>query len=213
MLSYTTHVMDHTRYTTYAEQELRIMPENLSTHLICSGVRVTRSLELKISVGLWALAVHQSVKTQMLLSTCFSFMVNMLLSPLTRPLNNIVFVFKSHYIECLIKELGIDNSLGNPTYTPTTRTKEEILDNHRSFLWNFNQRWRTGSTITLLVSYITQVSFQTALYCLVWQMLHKTSFQIIYMYSIGGQNRAAELLWQSRVVWIRCRFWRTLKMC
>jgi hypothetical protein len=52
MLSYTTHVMDHTRYTTYAEQELRIMPENLSTHLICSGVRVTRSLELKISVGL-----------------------------------------------------------------------------------------------------------------------------------------------------------------
>jgi hypothetical protein len=54
--------------------------------------------------------------------------------------NNIVFVCKSHYIDCLIKELGIDNSLGNPTYTPTTLTKEEILDNHRSFLWNFNQR-------------------------------------------------------------------------
>ena len=34
--------------------------------------------------------------------------------------NNIVFVCKSHYIDCLIKELGIDNSLGNPTYTPTT---------------------------------------------------------------------------------------------
>jgi hypothetical protein len=31
--------------------------------------------------------------------------------------NNIVFVCKSHYIDCLIKELGIDNSLGNPTYT------------------------------------------------------------------------------------------------
>jgi hypothetical protein len=43
-----------------------------------------------------------------------------------------VFVCKSHYIDCLIKELGIDNSLGNPTYTPTTLTKEEILDNHRS---------------------------------------------------------------------------------
>ena len=27
--------------------------------------------------------------------------------------NNIVFVCKSHYIDCLIKELGIDNSLGN----------------------------------------------------------------------------------------------------
>ena len=30
---------------------------------------------------------------------------------------NIVFVCKSHYIECLIKKLGIDSSLGNPTYT------------------------------------------------------------------------------------------------
>jgi hypothetical protein len=44
--------------------------------------------------------------------------------------NNIVCVCKSHYI----KELGIDNSLGNPTYTPTTPTKEEILDNNRSVL-------------------------------------------------------------------------------
>jgi hypothetical protein len=37
----------------------------------------------------------------------------------------------------LIKELGIDNSVGNPTYTPTTLTKEEILDNHRSVLCSF----------------------------------------------------------------------------
>jgi hypothetical protein len=50
---------------------------------------------------------------------------------------NNVFVCKSHYIDCLIKELGIDNSLGNPTYTPTTLTKEEILDNHRSVLCSF----------------------------------------------------------------------------
>jgi hypothetical protein len=49
--------------------------------------------------------------------------------------NNIVVVCKSHYIDCLINELGIDNSLGDPTYTPTTHTKEEILDNHRSVLW------------------------------------------------------------------------------
>ena len=31
--------------------------------------------------------------------------------------NIIVFVCKSHYIDCLIKELGILNSLGNPTST------------------------------------------------------------------------------------------------
>jgi hypothetical protein len=51
--------------------------------------------------------------------------------------NNIVFVCKSYYIDYLIKELGIDNSLGNPTYTPTTLTKEEILENHRSVLCSF----------------------------------------------------------------------------
>jgi hypothetical protein len=48
--------------------------------------------------------------------------------------NTIDFVCKSHYIDCLIKELGIHNSLGNPTYTPTTLAKEEILDKHRSVL-------------------------------------------------------------------------------
>ena len=37
----------------------------------------------------------------------------------------------------MIKELDIDNSLGNPTYTPTTLTKKEILDNHRSVLYSF----------------------------------------------------------------------------
>jgi hypothetical protein len=51
--------------------------------------------------------------------------------PADKAPNNIVVVCKSHYIDCLIKELGIDNSLGNPTYTLTTLTKEEILDNHR----------------------------------------------------------------------------------
>ena len=51
--------------------------------------------------------------------------------------NNIVFLCKSHYIDCLIKELGIEISLGNHTYTPTTPTKEEILDNHISVLCSF----------------------------------------------------------------------------
>jgi hypothetical protein len=76
-------------------------------------------------------------KDPMLLNTCLFFITNMLLSPPTRPHNNIVFVCKSHYIDCLIKELCIDNSLGNPTYAPTTITKEEILDKHRSVLCSF----------------------------------------------------------------------------
>ena len=51
--------------------------------------------------------------------------------------SNIVFVCKYHYKNCLINELGIDNSLGNSTYTLMTLTKEEILDNHRSVLCSF----------------------------------------------------------------------------
>ena len=31
----------------------------------------------------------------------------------------------------------MDNSPGNSTYTPTTLTKEEILDNHRSVVCSF----------------------------------------------------------------------------
>ena len=38
------------------------------------------------------------------------------------------------YVIILIKELGIDNSLGRTTYTTTTLTIEEILDKHRSVL-------------------------------------------------------------------------------
>ena len=48
-----------------------------------------------------------------------------------------MFVCKSHHIDCLIKELGIDNSLGNLTNTSTTHTKEKILDHHRSVFCSF----------------------------------------------------------------------------
>jgi hypothetical protein len=43
--------------------------------------------------------------------------------------NNIGFVCKSHYIDCLIKELGIDNSLGNPAYTVPQRCLKGHLCN------------------------------------------------------------------------------------
>jgi hypothetical protein len=39
------------------------------------------------------------------------------------------------------------------------------------------------------------MSLQIALHFWVCQMLHEISFQIINMYSIGGQNWASELLW------------------
>ena len=55
--------------------------------------------------------------------------------PADKASNNIVFVCKSYYFECLIKELGINsNTSGNTTYKPTSFDKDEILANHRSFM-------------------------------------------------------------------------------
>ena len=57
--------------------------------------------------------------------------------PADKASNNIVCVCKNYYIECLIKELGLNNSTCNRTYTRSTLTKEEILDNHKSVLLSF----------------------------------------------------------------------------
>jgi hypothetical protein len=52
--------------------------------------------------------------------------------------NNIVFVCKAHYYNCILNELGINSTFGDPTYTPTALSKDEILQNYRSFLDTFN---------------------------------------------------------------------------
>jgi len=57
--------------------------------------------------------------------------------PANNASNNIVFVCKTYYIDCLVKELGINNNTGNPTYTPTSLSKDEILSNHTSVISSF----------------------------------------------------------------------------
>ena len=59
--------------------------------------------------------------------------------PVYKALNKIVFICKHHYFDCLIKELGIDNTLGNPTNTSTIK---EILENKSilSSAWYLGQR-------------------------------------------------------------------------
>lgn len=96
--------------------------------------------------------------------------------------NNIPFACKSHYIDCVIKALGIDNSLGIP---------RKHLRKYNSF----QPKWRTGSFYTLQDTKITLLSLQTTLYCWVCRMLHGTSFQVLDIYFISGLNRASELLW------------------
>ena len=59
--------------------------------------------------------------------------------PADKASNNIVFVCKSYYFECLIKELGINsNTSSNTTYKPASFDKDEILANHRSFMTSLN---------------------------------------------------------------------------
>jgi hypothetical protein len=132
--------------------------------------------------------------------------------------NNIDFVRQSHYVDCLIKELGIDNSLGNLTYTPTTPTKEEFLDNHRYVLCSF---------------WISTKNEELDLPSLYWiPKLHKCRCKQRYIIgSVKCSTKPHSKLLicilsavknglqsycntsYSRVVWIRCGFWRTLKIC
>ena len=133
--------------------------------------------------------------------------------------NNIVFVCKSHYIDCLIKKLGIDRSLGNPTYPPTTFAKEEILDNLVSFvfIWNFKFqiKGRIWSSFILLDSKASQVFLQATLYCRVCQLLCKTSFHVtLSAVKIGLQSYCATSHSRSGVnqMWILKKFQRTVRM-
>jgi hypothetical protein len=54
---------------------------------------------------------------------------------------------------------------------------------------------------------------QTVLYCWIYQLLYETSFQIINIYSITGQNQASVLLAIQDIVWHRCGFWTILIIC
>jgi len=57
--------------------------------------------------------------------------------PANNASNNIVFVCKTYYIDCLLKQLGINNNTGNSTYTPTSLSKDEILSSHKSVISSF----------------------------------------------------------------------------
>ena len=57
--------------------------------------------------------------------------------PADKASNNIVFVCKTHYINCLMEELGMSTMTGNPTYNLTAMSKDEILHNHHSVMLTF----------------------------------------------------------------------------
>jgi hypothetical protein len=57
---------------------------------------------------------------------------NCLLAPADKANNNIVFVCKGYYYNCLSNELGFTSASENPTYTRCNLTKYEILQNYLS---------------------------------------------------------------------------------
>ena len=57
--------------------------------------------------------------------------------PADKASNNIVFVCKTHYINCLMEELFMSIMTGNPTYNLTAMSKGRILQNHHSVMLTF----------------------------------------------------------------------------
>jgi hypothetical protein len=60
------------------------------------------------------------------------------LDPADKACNNIVFICKAHYYQCIINELGINSTIGIRTFTLTTFSKDEILQNQASVLNTLN---------------------------------------------------------------------------
>ncbi|KAK3087212.1 hypothetical protein FSP39_003163 [Pinctada imbricata] len=59
-------------------------------------------------------------------------------TPADKASNNYTFyTCKKYYFDSLVKELGLNSTPGNPTYTPTNLSASEIIDNHKSALASF----------------------------------------------------------------------------
>ena len=81
--------------------------------------------------------------------------------PADKASNNIVFICKNHYLQCLTKELGINRTTGNPINSLTSFTKDEILQNHKSVLLSFGINFKENeekNTIIILDTKTTQHS-------------------------------------------------------
>jgi hypothetical protein len=79
--------------------------------------------------------------------------------PAEKASNNIVFVCKSYYFDCLIKELGINsNTSSNTTYKPTSFDKDEILANHRSFMTSLNiPSGKESEDLPIYIGYLNSI--------------------------------------------------------
>ena len=99
--------------------------------------------------------------------------------------NNIVFllfVCKSHYIDCLKRVFSIDNLLSNPTFTPTTPIKDDILEITTLFWVRFAFQPEMKNCIwfqsTGHLNFFSGAK-KKPLYLCAWRLLHESLFQMI----------------------------------
>ncbi len=71
--------------------------------------------------------------------------------------------------------------------------EEEILDNHRSILCSFGFSTKDEELDLPSLYWIPKLHERPFKQRYICQILHETSFQVINMYSISGQNWASEL--------------------
>jgi hypothetical protein len=84
-----------------------------------------------------------------------------------------------------------------PTYTSTTLTKEEILDNHISVLSSFGISIKDEDLdlpTLYLITELHKCPFKHHYIARSAKCSRETSFQIINMHSVGDQNWTSELL-------------------
>ena len=107
--------------------------EDMNTLSECRVKNVRSSIQIRIKKLGGSVSAHATLilKDPNVAKHLSRFHDKYVVVPADNAPNNILFVCKSYYIDCLIKEVRIDNSPGNHTYTPTTYAKEEILDKHQ----------------------------------------------------------------------------------
>ena len=85
---------------------------------------------------------HSIFKDPKVANCLSSLHMDFVVVPADKAANNVVFVCKAFYYECLVKELGIGETCSNSTYQHTPFTKDDIVRNHKSVLENFNVKFK-----------------------------------------------------------------------
>ena len=92
--------------------------EDMNTLSECRVKNVRSLIQIRIKKLGGSVSAHATLilKDQNVAKHLSRFHDKYVVVPADKAPNNIVFVCKSHYIDYLIRELGIDNSPVNPTY-------------------------------------------------------------------------------------------------